>query len=199
MSCRAPRTSRHGQQRIPMREAPSWLRGRRPEASANSPCGDDARSGADHSRHGCQPLRQRPGSSPPCPPVRLLRRIPARRALGDSSRLRGPLAIHAALGLALIAIAIGVSVRSFAVPRSPAIACSALAALLMIGAGFNGASFLDFANNISSLLMALLAFGRFELLRRLPAPYALSRLRNSQRVALTSALDEREQCPSRAS
>ncbi len=33
-----------------------------------------------------------------------------------------------------------------------------LGALLVIGAGFNGASFLDFNNNLSSLLMALLAF-----------------------------------------
>jgi hypothetical protein len=30
---------------------------------------------------------------------------------------------------------------------------------LVIGAGFNGASFLNFNNNISSLIMALLAFG----------------------------------------
>jgi hypothetical protein len=34
-----------------------------------------------------------------------------------------------------------------------------LAALLTIGAGFNGASFLDFDMSISSLIMALLAFG----------------------------------------
>jgi hypothetical protein len=31
-----------------------------------------------------------------------------------------------------------------------------LAVLLVIGAGFNGASFLDFSTNISSLIMALL-------------------------------------------
>jgi hypothetical protein len=30
---------------------------------------------------------------------------------------------------------------------------------MVIGAGFNGASFLDFNDNISSLIMALLAFG----------------------------------------
>ena len=37
---------------------------------------------------------------------------------------------------------------------------SVLAAMLAIGAGFNGASFLDFGGqNISSLLMALLALG----------------------------------------
>ncbi len=33
------------------------------------------------------------------------------------------------------------------------------AACLVIGAGVNGASFLDFTNNVSSLLMALLALG----------------------------------------
>jgi hypothetical protein len=36
---------------------------------------------------------------------------------------------------------------------------SILAAALVIGAGFNGASFLDFNNNVSSLVMALLALG----------------------------------------
>jgi hypothetical protein len=36
---------------------------------------------------------------------------------------------------------------------------SILGALLVIGAGFNGASFLDFNDNVSSLLMALLALG----------------------------------------
>jgi hypothetical protein len=35
---------------------------------------------------------------------------------------------------------------------------SLLGGLLVIGAGFNGASFLDFGGNISSLIMALLAF-----------------------------------------
>ena len=34
---------------------------------------------------------------------------------------------------------------------------SVLAGLFVIGAGFNGASFLDFAHNISSLIMALLS------------------------------------------
>jgi hypothetical protein len=38
-------------------------------------------------------------------------------------------------------------------------ALSVLAGLLVIGAGFNGASFLDFNRGISSLLMALLTLG----------------------------------------
>jgi hypothetical protein len=69
------------------------------------------------------------------------------------------LAIHATLGLALAVIVIGVGVRSFAVARWPVRAWSILAALLVIGAGFNGASFLDFNYDVSSLIMALLAFG----------------------------------------
>ena len=38
-------------------------------------------------------------------------------------------------------------------------AWSVLGGLLVIGAGFNGASFLDYGHDISSLIMALLAFG----------------------------------------
>ena len=54
--------------------------------------------------------------------------------------------------------------RACAGPRDPRDRCAAvsavLAALLAIGAGFNGASFLDFGGqNISSLIMALLALG----------------------------------------
>jgi hypothetical protein len=69
------------------------------------------------------------------------------------------LAIHTTLGLALVAVVIGVAVRSFAVARWPVRAWSILAALLVIGAGFNGASFLDFNYAVSSLIMALLALG----------------------------------------
>ena len=68
------------------------------------------------------------------------------------------LAIHATLGLAVAVLVIGVAVRSFAVASRPVRAWSVLAALLVIGAGFNGASFLDFNNDVSSLIMAMLAF-----------------------------------------
>jgi hypothetical protein len=69
------------------------------------------------------------------------------------------LAIHASLGLALAVYVIRVAVGA-AVSRERALtAWTFLAALFVIGAGFNGASFLDFANDISSLIMALLAFG----------------------------------------
>jgi len=69
------------------------------------------------------------------------------------------LAIHAALGLALAVLVIGVAARTFVIARWPVRAWSVLAALFVVGAGFNGASFLDFGNNVSSLVMALLAFG----------------------------------------
>ncbi len=68
------------------------------------------------------------------------------------------LAIHAALGLALAVLVIGVAARAFVIASWPVRASSILAALFVVGAGFNGASFLDFNNNISSLIMALLAF-----------------------------------------
>jgi len=69
------------------------------------------------------------------------------------------LAIHGVLGLVLAVLVIGIAVFSLRL-RSRAIgAWSALAGLLVIGAGFNGASFLDFNNNVSSLIMALLALG----------------------------------------
>jgi hypothetical protein len=67
------------------------------------------------------------------------------------------LAIHATLGLALVAVTIWVAVRAVKLRSSRV--TSILGALLTIGAGFNGASFLDFNHDISSLLMALLALG----------------------------------------
>ena len=67
------------------------------------------------------------------------------------------LVAHAVLGLALAVIVIGVAVYAIRLGRRPVGAWSVLAGLLVIGAGFNGASFLDFNNDISSLIMALLA------------------------------------------
>jgi hypothetical protein len=70
------------------------------------------------------------------------------------------LAVHAALGIALGATAVGAAVRSVLLRGGWVTVTSVLGALLVIGAGFNGASFLDFGGqNISSLLMALLALG----------------------------------------
>jgi len=69
------------------------------------------------------------------------------------------LVIHAVLGLALAVAVAGVA--GFALRLRPRAigAWSVLAGLLVIGAGFNGASFLDFNKNVSSLIMALLALG----------------------------------------
>ena len=70
---------------------------------------------------------------------------------------RFALVVHASLGLALVAITLWVAVRAVRLgPRRVALA-AVLGALFSIGAGFNGASFLDFNNAISSLIMALLA------------------------------------------
>lgn len=70
------------------------------------------------------------------------------------------LAVHGAFGLTLILFAIAVAVRAVRLRTGWAAVSSVLAAMLVIGAGFNGASFLDFGGqNISSLLMALLALG----------------------------------------
>lgn len=69
------------------------------------------------------------------------------------------LAIHASLGLALVIVVIAVAVRAAIVADRAVIAWLILAGLLVIGAGFNGASFLDFNHDFSSLIMALLALG----------------------------------------
>lgn len=68
------------------------------------------------------------------------------------------LAIHASLGLALVIVAIGAAVHGLRSGHRALGVWSLLGGLLVIGAGFNGASFLDFGHNISSLIMALLAF-----------------------------------------
>jgi hypothetical protein len=70
----------------------------------------------------------------------------------------GPaLAIHATLGFVLVAVAITVAGSALRVASRAVGIWSILSAGFVIGAGFNGASFLDFGHNLSSLLMALLA------------------------------------------
>jgi hypothetical protein len=70
---------------------------------------------------------------------------------------KAALAIHAALGLGLVVIVISTALYALRVHRRAIAVWSSIAALLVIGAGFNGASFLDFNDNTSSLVMALLA------------------------------------------
>jgi hypothetical protein len=67
------------------------------------------------------------------------------------------LAIHTTLGLASVLFVVGTAVHALRSGRRAVGGWSALAGLFVIGAGFNGASFLDYAHNINSLIMALLA------------------------------------------
>lgn len=69
----------------------------------------------------------------------------------------GTLAVHAILGLALVVFVVGTAVHALRSVRRAIGGWSVLGGLFVIGAGFNGASFLDFAHNINSLIMALLA------------------------------------------
>ena len=67
------------------------------------------------------------------------------------------LAVHATLGLALVVFVVGTAVHALRSRRRGIGGWSVVGGLFVIGAGFNGASFLDFAHNISSVIMALLA------------------------------------------
>ncbi|MGA7834403.1 MAG: hypothetical protein WCA31_04285 [Acidimicrobiales bacterium] len=69
------------------------------------------------------------------------------------------LAIHVVFGFAVALMVVATSIRLLTLGRPGVSIWALLGALMVIGAGFNGASFLDFSTNISSLLMALLAFG----------------------------------------
>jgi hypothetical protein len=77
-------------------------------------------------------------------------------ALGHGAPM---LVFHATLGLALVAGVIGVAVYAVRLRSWIIGALSVIAGLLVIEAGFKGASFVDFQNDSSSLIMALLAFG----------------------------------------
>jgi hypothetical protein len=63
-------------------------------------------------------------------------------------------AAHAALGLALVAAAIGSLATSRWRQSRAVTTLSVLGALAIIGAGFNGASFLNYGQNFSSMIMA---------------------------------------------
>lgn len=68
------------------------------------------------------------------------------------------LAAHVVLGLVLIITSIAIAVRGVQIGGVTVGVAAVLAALLVIGAAFSGASFLDFGTNVSSLVMALLSF-----------------------------------------
>jgi hypothetical protein len=68
------------------------------------------------------------------------------------------LAIHVVLGLLLAVMVIGIVARAIAIGRASLLTWSILGGLGTIGAGFTGAGFLDFNEDVSSFIMALLAF-----------------------------------------
>jgi hypothetical protein len=70
------------------------------------------------------------------------------------------LVVHALVGLLLILIAIAVAVRAITLRTGRVALFLTVGASLVMGAAFNGASFLDFAGkNLNSVLMALFALG----------------------------------------
>jgi hypothetical protein len=68
------------------------------------------------------------------------------------------LVIHVAFGFALAVLVVSTLIRIVKLKRPSLNIWTAIGALFVIGAGFNGASFLDFTNNISSFIMAVLGF-----------------------------------------
>ena len=77
-------------------------------------------------------------------------------AIGHGS---GALVAHVLLGLLIGLFSLHVVALCVRSGQRAMAAWSALGALLVIGAGFNGASFLDYGHSVNSLIMALLALG----------------------------------------
>jgi len=63
-------------------------------------------------------------------------------------------AVHAAFGLALAVAALGSIALAWRQPGRLAIGASVLGALAIVGAGFNGVSFLNYGHAFSSMIMA---------------------------------------------
>jgi len=72
---------------------------------------------------------------------------------------RASLVVHAVLGIVLLLMAISIVVRAALLKSAWITVWSLLGLLLVVGAGFNGASFLDYHKDLSSFIMALLTFG----------------------------------------
>ena len=66
------------------------------------------------------------------------------------------LVFHAVLGLLLVGGGASLIVQVRPLHRRSLTAAAVLGFLLVLGAGFNGASFLDFGENVSSMIMATL-------------------------------------------
>jgi hypothetical protein len=69
------------------------------------------------------------------------------------------LAIHVVLGLLLAIMVITIVARAISIGRRSIIVWSVMGAMGTLGAGFTGAGFLDFNENVSSFFMAILALG----------------------------------------
>ena len=63
-------------------------------------------------------------------------------------------AAHAVFGMALAAIALGAIALAWRTGRTAGRATSVIGALAVIGAGFNGTSFLNYGHAFSSMIMA---------------------------------------------
>jgi hypothetical protein len=74
-------------------------------------------------------------------------------AIGSGPAL---LAAHAVIGLLLVLASATVLALAIGTRRRATIVSALLGAGFIVGAGFNGASLLDFSNTISSLIMSLL-------------------------------------------
>ena len=68
-------------------------------------------------------------------------------------------AAHAAFGMALAALALAAVAIAWRRGGMGGRAASVIGALAVVGAGFNGASFVNYGHDVSSLIMAVL-FGR---------------------------------------
>lgn len=68
------------------------------------------------------------------------------------------LAVHATFGLVLVVFAVRIVIEAILLRRRAVILWSVVGAALVLAAGFNGASFLDYGHDANSLIMALLAF-----------------------------------------
>ena len=91
-----------------------------------------------------------PGSTGPDYFLRLLQGVPWAVLHGQL-----PLQVHAALGLLLVLGALVMVVMAFISHRRAWVIASILGAMGVIGAGFNGGSFLNYGHDFSSMLMAL--------------------------------------------
>jgi hypothetical protein len=91
-----------------------------------------------------------PGSKGPDYFLRLLQGVPWAVLHGQL-----PLQVHAALGLLLVLGALVMVVLAVISRRRAWVIASVLGAIGVIGAGFNGGSFLNYGHDFSSMLMAL--------------------------------------------